>query len=412
MSDRGWTRRQVLGAGLVGAGVLAVGGVGRSLYTGPTRPWDPAALPRPVFGLLQADPARYEELREAGLDAVTLSLTWSSAEPSGPGLDEVYLREIEDRHRRARDAGLQVALGAGLQYPPAWVADLPGSRFVDQDGREWTGGSGDDVVDAVFNPEVRAAQEGYLQRLGERLSALEPAGIRVGGLTRGELHYPTGGRDEPRNTFWAFGPAALTASPLPGYRPGSGAPDDARVFLDWYLDALAGYGRWQLDVYRRYFGPEPRLIVLLPSWGVRPGEVDAAVAGGLTGTTPGERRDSLTQGVDWERQLPLLREVEGVAVCSTWLDPPDQGADDGFTSPGVYLAGLARRHRLGVWGENTGGNDAAELRRCGDRVRDLGLEGMFWMGGEDLGEDGNATLEDYAALVERDDWRPPPPSPY
>jgi len=72
-------------------------------------------------------------------------------------------------------------------------------------------------------------------------------------------------------------------------------------------------------------------------------------------------------------------------MCTTWLDPPDQGGDDHSTSPGVYLAALARGHRLGTWGENTGDNTAAEMRRCGDRVRALDLEGLFWMSGSDLG---------------------------
>ena len=407
-----WSRRALLRTGLAAVGVLAVGGAGRTLYAGPASPWNPSELRRPVFGMLQAKPATYGELREAGVDAVTLSLVWSSAEPDGPGLHEPYLQEIKDRHRAARDADLEVALSAGLQYPPSWVTDLPGARFVDQNGRLSRGGPGEDAADAVFNAEVRAAQDAYLERLGKRLEDVAPAGIRVGGLTRGELHYPPGGRDEPRNTFWAFGPAALAASPVPTFRPGEGSPDEARIFLDWYLDSLAEYGRWQLDAYRRHFGPNPRLLVLLPSWGIRPGEIDTAVAGRLSGDTRGERRDTLTQGLDWERQLPRYAEVEGVAVCTTWLDPPDQGADDGFSSPGVYLASLARRNGLGMWGENTGDNDADEMRRCMERVRELGLEGLFWMGGNDLGKQGNASLDDYARLITAGDWRPPPRTPY
>lgn len=401
-----WSRRTLLCAGLVAAGVTALGGAGRTLYARTGNPWDPSELRRPVFGMLQDKPGTYGELREAGVDAVTLSVVWASAEPDGPGLAEAYLRGVEDRHRAARDAGLEVALDVGLQYPPSWVTGLPGARFVDQDGRPARGGPGADVADAVFNSEVRAAQAAYLERLGERFAGVAPAGIRVGGLTNGELHYPPGGRDDRPHTFWAFGPAALAASPVPTFRPGEGSPEEARTFLDWYLGALARYGSWQLDAYRRHFGPDPRLLVLLPSWGIRPGEIDAAAAGRLSGDTRGEQRDTLTQGLDWERQLPHFAAVEGVAVCTTWLDPPDQGADQAYSSPGVYLASLARRHRLGVWGENTGDNDAEELRRCGQRVRELGLEGLFWMGGHSLGERGNASLDDYAGLI-AGDWQPP-----
>jgi hypothetical protein len=52
-----------------------------------------------------------------------------------------------------------------------------------------------------------------------------------------------------------------------------------------------------------------------------------------------------------------------------------------------------------MWGENTGDNTAEDLRRCVRRVHELGLRGMFWMGAEDLGEDGNATLADYARVI-------------
>ena len=389
------SRRRLLQTGLVGAGVLAVGGAGRQLYLSPS---SFSKLRPPIFGMLQADPAMYDDLRAAGVRMVTLSLVWSSAEPDGPGLDAAYLRDVADQHRRAQAAGLEVALSAGLQYPPPWVLDLPDAHFLDQQGRRPGGGLGANTVDAVFNAQVRATQQAYLERLSHTLGGLGPAAIRVGGLDHGELHYPPR-VDEQRNTFWAFGHAARTRSPVPSFRPGQGTAAEAAVFLDWYLDSLAEYGRWQLDTYRQYFGPDPRLIMLLPSWGVRPGDIEAAVAMGLSGTTRGERRDTLTQGVDWARQLPLFAEVDGVAACTTWLDPPDQGSGAAFSSPGVYLATLTRRHGLPLWGENTGDNDEADMRRCIERVHSLDLEGLFWMSGRELGEQGNATLDDYARLI-------------
>jgi hypothetical protein len=403
----GWTRRRLLKAGLLAAGVLTIGGAGRMVYRERVSPWDPSRLKRPLFGMLQAEPHTYRTLRAAGVDAVTLSLAWSRAEPRGPGLDDIYLREVEDQHLAARDAGLEVALSTGLQYPPRWVSEQRGARFVDQNGTPWSGPMGEDAVDAVFNQEVRGAQDAYLQRLGQRLDDVEPAGIRVGGLGRGELHYPPGPKEEPRKVFWAFGPAALASSPVPHFRPGTGSPEEALVFLDWYMGSLAEYGRWQLDTYRRYFGPQPRLIVLLPSWGIRPGEIDDAAEGLLSGNSRGERRGTLSEGLDWERQVPLFAEVDGVAVCTTWLDTPDQGSDDSLTSPGVYLSALARRKGVGVWGENTGDNSAAEMLRCMERVRNLGLEGLFWMSGRELGVEGNARLEDYAQLIATGTWPPP-----
>jgi hypothetical protein len=361
--------------------------------------------------MLQAEPRTYSTLRAAGIDAVTLSLLWGRAEPRGPGLDDAYLQEVEGQYEAARDAGLEVALSTGLQYPPDWASEKRGARFVDQNGTSWRGPIGDNALDAVFNQEVRAAQDAYLQRLGERLRDLMPAGIRVGGLGRGELHYPPGRKEEPRNVFWAFGPAARALSPVPQFQPGTGSHEEARVFLDWYLGSLAEYGRWQLDTYRRYFGPRPRLIVLLPSWGIRPGEIDDAAASLLSGSSRGERRGTLTEGLDWHRQVPLFAAVDGVAVCTTWLDPPDQGTDDGLVSPGVYLSRLARDNGVAVWGENTGDNSIADMSRCMERVRNLGLEGLFWMGESELGVRGNARLEDYAQLISSGGWQPPPRTP-
>lgn len=394
------TRRRLLQAAIVAGGGLGVAVTGCSLHTTAMSPWDPSVLDHPVFGMLEANPEQYHTLAEAGLTAVSLSVDWKRAEPHGPGLDEGYLREIEDRHRAASGAGLHLALDTGLQYPPSWVFDLPGgTRFVDQDGAPWRGGPGDDVADAVFNHNVRAAQDAYLQRLAARVADLPVAGIRVGGLGRGELHYPPMRQKEPGTTFWAFGPAALASSPVPEFYPGKGTQQEAATFLEWYLESLARYGRWQLDTYRRYFGSAPRLLVLQPSWGVRPGEIELAIEGRLGGASRGERRGTLCEGLDWERQLRSFSEIKGAAVCTTWLDPPDQGADAGSTSPGVYLAALAGRHNVGVWAENTGNNSADDMRRCFERVGHLNLGGLFWMSGSDLGQRGNASLQDYAQLI-------------
>ncbi len=404
-ATRGLTRRRLLQGAGAAAGLFGLAALGGGALNdgGKRNPWHPARRRGPVFGMLQAEPDDYRTLAEAGVRAVTLPVVWKLAQPRPGALDRGYLREVRRRHDGARESGLTVALSPGLQYPADWVFGLPGgARFVNQDGREWRGGTGDDVADAVFNSTVREAQEDYLGRLAEALAELRPAGVRVGGLARGELHYPPVDRNGARNTFWAFGSSARTDCPVPGFRPGTGSPQDALAFLDWYLDTLADYGRWQVDVVRRGFGPSPRLLVLLPSWGVRPGEVQRAAASALDGSTSGERRGTLTEGVDWTRQARLLAAAEGVDLCTTWLDAEDQGEDVGSTSPGRYLADVAAQHRLQVWGENTGDNDDKELRRCGQRVDELQLAGLFWMGARQLGEDGNATLEDYAALIGAD----------
>jgi hypothetical protein len=393
-------RRLLKGAGAA-VGLTAVSVlVGRELYgSAPTNPWDPERLDRPVFGMLQAEPRQYPDLDAAGISAVTLAIPWSDAQPQPGRIDDQVRRDLDRVHRSAGGSGLSLALSPGLQYPPLWVEELPDARFVDQRGRVWNGRAGDDAVDGVFNREVREAQEDYLRLLAEAIGDRDLAGIRIGGLRRGELQYPPVDESGTRNTYWAFGAAAQEQSPVPGYRPGEGREDDAAAFLDWYLGALTDYARWQVDTVRESFGERPRLIVLLPSWGVRPGEVEAAVDSRLDGSTSGERRGSLAAGVDWARQVDALAAVDRLDVCTTWLDARSQGDSLGTTSPVRYLVSLAERHGLGVWGENTGDNDAEDLSRCVQRVHDLGLLGMFWMSAQDLGMSGNATLSDYARLI-------------
>jgi hypothetical protein len=400
------SRRTVLRAGAVVVGtvgtVAAVGAGGLALASrDPGRPvatdWD---SPHPVFGLLQVTREQTSGLLERGVSAVTLSVAWDRAEPERGRMDADYLDEVRERHRAARKSGLLVVLIPGLQYPPAWVFELSDStRFVDQHGSRWFGETGDDIADGVFDDLVRQAQEDYLRRLGEELSSSELAAVRVGGLGRGELRYPVVHRDGTRDTLWCYSRAAQAACPVPGVRPGEGRISELRSLVDWYLGSLADYGRWQLDTLREAFGPGPRLLVLLPSWGLRPGEVERAVASGLDGSTSGQMRGTLTEGLDWDRQLTAYAEVPGVAVCTTWLDPPDQGKDADRVSPGRYLAALAAPLMLEVWGENTGGNDRADMSRCIRLVDELGMAGLFWMSGSDLGEDGNATLDDYAELI-------------
>ena len=70
----------------------------------------------------------------------------------------------------------------------------------------------------------------------------------------------------------AFSPAAIAKSPVPGYRPGQGNAADSSTFLNWYLTSLNDYGVWLANAFRSAFGSGPRLQILLPSWGIRPGE--------------------------------------------------------------------------------------------------------------------------------------------
>src|SRR5690606_18425367 len=113
------------------------------------------------------------------------------------------------------------------------------------------------------------------------------------------------------NCYWAFDPfaqgkkpglpAGMTPCPVPGWKPGDASPDhaSARAFIHWYLDSLKHYHDWQITTVRKHYaGP---LMMLYPSWGIRPGQLDAAIAADLAGTTPAEKNGELQRGFDFAR---------------------------------------------------------------------------------------------------------------
>ena len=358
-------------------------------------------LDEPWFGVLEPELDRAAELRAAGIQVVMLAVSWNSYEPEQGRGDPAYQRTVRERYADLRRAGHEVVLSPGLQCPPSWVFELDDhTRFVDQYGEPWHGDVGQDVPNAVFNPKVRRAQEDYLHRIADDLADLEFFGVRASGLPDDELRYPEARAGGPPDSFWAFDHHAQAASPVPGWKPGQPGVDEANAFLEFYLDSLAGYGEWSVATHRAAFGASPTLMVQLGSWGVRPGDIDAAAATRLDGSSPGVSRETLQQGLDWERQLPRFAQADGVIVSGTWMDAPDQGTEVGDESPIRYIARLAEPLGLGVIGENTGRNDADEMLRSVRRVVDLDLEGMMWMRGPDLFTDeGYASIDDYAAAI-------------
>ena len=368
----------------------------------PTPTATPTAVPDPTpwFGVLQPAPERATGLAAAGVRVAHLAVSWRSFEPTRGTVSQSYLAEVRARHAAFRAAGMTVVLDLGVQYPPSWVFGLPGgTRWVNQYGETYSAGLGDDVPDTVWNADVRAALGDYIADAGAALADLSFAGVRVGGGPYGELRLPEPRYNGHLDAWWGFGPAAMRTNPVPDWRPGQPDPAKAARFLDWYLQSVTDSLGWQLDSYRTAFGPGTQLQVLQPSWGVRPGEVAAAADGSLSGASRGERRQTLQQGLDWARQLPVVAARPGVVVSSTWMDAGDQGTDAVYESPVRYLVRLAAPYGVGVMGENTGQGTLAEMQLSVSRTRELGLVGMLWMREPDMYGTSYATLADYSALI-------------
>lgn len=346
--------------------------------------------------------------REAGLNAKVVRLSWKDLEPA-PGIaspEYVLAKRLEIARLRA--AGFSLVLDSGLHDVPVWVHERhPDSFYVNQHGERWTRFTdGDDPIDKgdanlVFNPALRAAAARYL-REGLRAFGGEACAVRVGGGRWNELGYPAARTATHPNTYWAYDANAQRESPTPGWRPGDPSPHgEARRFADWYLDALVDFQNWQVRAVRAAFsGP---VMVLYPSAGLRPGQLEAAVRDDLGGSSSAEVNGELQRGHDFARQVRGVADP-GVWVATTWLDATwddDDSFDPRRWSPVKYLATLARAHTppLALYGENTGGGDRRRLERSAERVRRHGLEGMAWYREEQLGVDGYASLADLRDVI-------------
>lgn len=343
----------------------------------------------PWLGGVRASPSSYDDLRAVGADRVVLEVAWEFFEPQAGAISSTYLEDVRRRHADVIAAGLRPILDVGLQYPPAWVFSLTTSaRFVDQHGQVWHGETGENVSNAVFDLEVRAAQAAYLASLGRVLGDLKFDAVRAGGLLDGELRLPDPGPGT--NSFWAFDDAARASSPVPDWSPGTGTEEEARLFLDWYLGSVTQYGTWLIDATSTAF-PGRTIHVLFPSWGIRPGEITDALRGRLGGKSEGERRRTIQMGLDWQRQVAVLAGRPGTVAHTTWLDAEDLAADNANIAPVAYLAQVASPLGVPISGENTGGNDAEAFWRCVASVQRLGMLGMLWFEADEM-FDGGAGL--------------------
>lgn len=344
------------------------------------------------LGVLQHVDAHTEEILAAGVRGTVLGLAWGAAEPKQGQFSSEYFALLRARAEAWRAAGLELVLDLGIQYPPVWAEELPCGRMVNQFGEEYIDvRPGFRRANAVFSPAVRENLECYLdavkRELGDDFTA-----IRLGFGHYGELNYPAARHNGRENCYWTFDEAAqgraplppgMSPCPVPGYIPGTpGREKDAAAFLEWHLESLRLWHDWQIEVVRARF-PNATLAMLYPSWGMRPGQAEAAVAAGLDGSTSPERNGEVPRGLDFARCIAGVHDTNFV-VCCTWVDSNLEFGDDrGLPqrwSPVHWLAHLANEHQppLPVWGENTGGGGMAALSLTVERARENGLQWVFW----------------------------------
>jgi hypothetical protein len=327
-----------------------------------------------------------------GFRLTTLELGWDLFEPRDGEVDETYVAAAQARLLEFRQAGMRVVLEAGRHYPPSWVFEVPHSRFVNQYGAVYTElESGRNVGNVVYNQALRDLHARYLEQVFARLGT-DFYAVRVGGGWYGELNYPPHEYAGQTNCYWAFDAIAqgnaggmadgVRVAPHPGYKPGEPSTNHSRAhaFAEWYLESLADYHDWQIRTVRRFYSGT--IVMLYPSWGLRPGQLEAAVQADLAGSTLPEAHGEVSRGFDFARFVARIDDAK-MTPYSTWLDAP--APEDGLTdpsgwSPVHYLASLAAEHplSLSVWGENTGGGGAPVMATCFERVRQHDLRGFMW----------------------------------
>ena len=358
-----------------------------------------AASTGTAVGLLAPSDDQARALVGSSVTRVAIPAGWDQLEPTNGGYNTSLLTALAGRIEAMHNAGFQVVLDLGLQYPPSWVFSLPGqTRFVDQYGDAWHGTLSEDVPNAVFNPAVRAAQADYIAHLGAALGTANIAAVRVGGLLSGELRYPDVSYNGHNDLIWAYDSAAQAKAPYPGWRPGTGTATQIRASLNYYFASLTGYQSWLMSTVGSAF-PGVDQQVMLPGWGLRPGMVDDAVSTGMTNRSVAEVNGIIASGLDWADQVKAIHDSGlRATVYTTWLDAPAQSSTAQGITPVDYLASLATQYGLPLAGENTGGGGTDALATCATRARADHLTSFMYMsGGAIANGQAGITLSDLAA---------------
>lgn len=374
------------------------------------------AAPAPLLGVLIADQDNLRADYDAGVRMATLELKWGSWEPGNDVPDQAYRQQQRNKAEAYRAAGYRLAVDIGLQHPGPWVLALPDGQLVDQSGTV----SG--TPDFFHSQLVRDEAASYIRSVVATLGATTT--YRIGLSPAGELMYP----EAPRNQWWAFGrhaqglagglPVGRTATPLPGWVPGTASwrgsavtGQQARTWYDWYLSASVSAHQWEMSAFRRA-GATSWLELVAPGSGANPWVYEHRLAG-LLQDQPYDAYHTLNTGAVWQEVLQRLPARNKVAVdVSSVFDGSGTprgnacAAGDGLVdyrgTPGIdawsstrWLSYLARRNGYpAVYGESTGNNLASDVPAVFALARACGLTVVQWAWDYQLHDGVHASLAD------------------
>lgn len=365
-----------------------------------------------LFGTLASKPHRATQIAEHGMTIATYCVSWDQFEPTQGQFNAAYIDTVKADLQTFRDAGLHISLDVGMQYPPTWTYQLSHAVFVNQYGDtfDYAHKPGTNGLNAVFNQAIRDAQATYLAKIFEVLGN-DFFAVRLGWGYYGELNYPHPENRGKKNSYWAFDPIAqgkikglpdtLSPCPVPGWIPGTSSPnhDSARLFANWYLDALKDYHDWQITTTRKHF--ESDIVMMVGSWGMRDGDLQKHIAIDLAD----DKRTEIQRGFDYPRFIAGVTDPKYI-VYGTWLDTPAKFSDDASDNPARwspihYLSHAAKQHplKLRVWAENTGPGSLAEMKLSFERAKAFDVQAIVWAFEDDLFTGKHATLAQYQQLI-------------
>jgi hypothetical protein len=365
-----------------------------------------------LYGTLQSSVGRLDTSYAAGLRLATMDLSWSRYETADGTYNQAYINELKAEYAAFRAKGMQVILGLGVQYPPDWLLALPNARYVNQYGTPYVStDSGKKIGNMVFNQALRDQYKTYLQRLFNDLGT-DFYAVRLGGWY-GELNYPEHSFGGRTNCYWGFDPVAkgsagglaagLSPNPVPSWTPGAASAnhDSARRFADWYMESLQNYHDWQITTVRQLYSG--KMAMMYPSWGVRPGQLDAAINADLNGSTSAEQNGEVQRGYDFARYVAGITDPNTV-VYSTWIDAPfgnDNSTEEKDWRPIHWLSVLGDRNsrRLKAWGENTGNANLADMQFSFAQAAKYSDLGLVWAFEPQLYDGQHATIDQLAELI-------------
>lgn len=419
-----------------------------------SKPDNSPTMAKYLFGTLETDPARASQEYAAGVRVAMQTISWQDYETADGVFDENYMTDIKSSIRTDLAAGMKVVISPALHYPPNWVMNLPGARYVDQYGIKapptWAGGY--EEPNFIFSQTMRDRVAQFETHMMDQLASDPEIGLKniwairyVNGSLGETMYPPNDDQHGHTNSYWAFDanaqgkasdrPATIPASPFPGWVPGErtyqGKPFSAaqvQQWYDWYLDAHTDFVNWHTALYRDPHGINYQgyLQLQTPGFGARAFEYRDSISDYLDGSQ--DPNGTVARASVWYKLYPsLANRANVIAYVSSMADgsgnPQDNGCQgrearvDYNTDPQVndwsaarYITGLADKYGMQKSGENPGLGDPNlgvpynlfMLQTAAVQMVSCNFQGMFWAHDEDLySKTAGVTLREYTTVIKR-----------